>query len=91
MADSFGLCKSCSFVSQNIAHGQLLRPLYPGQLHTIRHNLWNAILVLDLSQGTALETVANAFSTMIQRGVPIRFGLVPMFDPEVDDIGRSPF
>lgn len=46
--------------------------------------------MLDLSQGTALETVSNAVSTMIQRGVPVRFGLVPMYDPEVDDTGESP-
>lgn len=66
-----------------------MRPLYPGQLHTTRQNLWNVVLVLDLSLGTALETVANAFSTMIQRGVPIRFGLVPMFEAEVDDTGKA--
>ena len=70
------------------ADRQLLRPLYPGQLHTIKQNLWNVVLVLDLSQGIAIETVANALSTMIQRGVPIRFGLVPMFDPEVNDVGK---
>jgi UDP-glucose:glycoprotein glucosyltransferase len=66
-----------------------MRPLYPGQLHAIRLNMWNVILVLDLSQAVALETITSAVATMIQRGVPIRFGIVPMFNPEVDDLGES--
>lgn len=66
-----------------------MRPLYPGQLHTLRLNIWHVVLVLDLSQGTALETAANAIGTMIQRGLPLRFGIVPMYDSGTDDMGES--
>lgn len=65
-----------------------MRPLYPGQLHTIRLNMWNVILVLDLSQAISLETISSTVATMIQRGVPIHFGVVPMFDPKVNDLGK---
>lgn len=63
-----------------------MRPLYPGQLHTLRQNLYNIVLVLDLAQAMSLDTITSAVATMIQRGVPIRFGVVPMFNPAKDDL-----
>jgi hypothetical protein len=68
---------------------QFLRPTYPGQLHTIRKNTWNVILVLDLSLATSLETITQQIAHMIQRGIPLRFGVLPMFDPIANDIGTS--
>ncbi|WVR05054.1 hypothetical protein IAU60_002066 [Kwoniella sp. DSM 27419] len=66
-----------------------MRQLYPGQFHTIRSNTWNLIFVLDLAQVSSLEIVASSISPMIQRGLPIRFGIVPMFQPGSDDISAK--
>lgn len=63
-----------------------LRPLYPGQFHTIRHNLWNLVLVLDMASISSLENIAGSISTMVQRGLPFRFGIVPMYTPGKEDI-----
>jgi UDP-glucose:glycoprotein glucosyltransferase len=65
---------------------QYLRPTYPGQLHTVRKNTWNVIMVFDLSLSTSLEVVTQQVAQMVQRGIPLRFGVVPMFDSEVNDI-----
>ncbi len=69
---------------------QYLRPIYPGQFHTIRRNTWNVVLVLDLALAPSLESIADAVSTMIQRGVPIKFGVVPMWTAGEDDMCRYP-
>jgi UDP-glucose:glycoprotein glucosyltransferase len=42
--------------------------------------------VLDLALVPSLDTIVNSMSTMIQRGVPIRFGIVPMYSSEDDEI-----
>ena len=60
-----------------------LRPTYPGQLHTIRRNTWNLVFVLDLTSTFSLETIALHFTNMIQRGLPLRFGVAPMVDDEL--------
>lgn len=70
--------------------GQYLRPLYPGQLHTIRHNTWNLVFVLDLSSAPSLDVIASSITTMIQRGLPLRFGIVPMITEEDDDLCEFP-
>lgn len=57
-----------------------LRPLYPGQLHMIRRNTWNVVLVLDLSTSHGIEAVASTANQIISRTVPVRIGLVPLFD-----------
>ena len=43
-------------------------------------------MVLDLSLSTSLEVVTQQVAHMIQRGIPIRFGVIPLFDPETNDI-----
>jgi UDP-glucose:glycoprotein glucosyltransferase len=60
--------------------------MYPGQLHNIRRNTWNLVHVMDLSLASSLETITGQISVMIQRNIPIRFGIVPMFDEGKDDI-----
>ncbi|KAK6902778.1 hypothetical protein I203_108037 [Kwoniella mangroviensis CBS 8507] len=69
--------------------GGFLRQLYPGQFHTVRKNTWNLIFVLDLAQVSSLDIIANSISPMIQRGLPIRFGVVPMFESGKDDISAQ--
>lgn len=54
----------------------LMRGLYPGQLHSIARNLYNVIIVTDLSSRRGLELVSGEVSMFIRRGIPIRFGIV---------------
>ncbi|KJE01643.1 UDP-glucose:glycoprotein glucosyltransferase [Cryptococcus gattii NT-10] len=64
-----------------------MRPVYPGQFHTVRRNTFNLIFALDLSRISSLELIVHSISNMIQRGLPIRFGIVPVFEPgQQDDI-----
>ncbi|KAL7422173.1 killer toxin resistant protein [Cryptotrichosporon argae] len=71
------------------AHVQgYLRPLYPGQLHNVRRNTWNVVLVLDLAQASSLDTIAGQVHYLIQRGVPLHLGVVPMFGDD-DDLSRK--
>jgi UDP-glucose:glycoprotein glucosyltransferase len=62
-----------------------MRPLYPGQLHLIRRNTWNVILVLDLGSSRGIEVVASQASAMIMRNVPIHIGIVPSFKDKNSD------
>ncbi|KAJ7485860.1 glycosyltransferase family 24 protein [Mycena latifolia] len=62
-------------------HG-LLRPLYPGQFHNIKRNLYNVVLVLDLSQPSSVQTITGAVASIIGRGFPFRFGVVPAAQSE---------
>ncbi|EIW69539.1 hypothetical protein TREMEDRAFT_44060 [Tremella mesenterica DSM 1558] len=66
-----------------------LRPLYPGQFHSIRRNTFNLVFVLDLASVPSLDIIAASISGMIQRGVPVRFGIVPMVSPEQEDISMQ--
>ncbi|CAO1632552.1 unnamed protein product [Sympodiomycopsis kandeliae] len=54
----------------------LLRPTYPGQFPQIARNIFNVILVLDLSDHDSCEFLANDLWPLIKR-VPLRWGLVP--------------
>jgi len=56
---------------------QLMRPMFPGQFPPVRRNLFNIILVLDLSQPSSLYLLGGTVSNIIERGIPFRFGLVP--------------
>ncbi|KAF7297231.1 hypothetical protein MIND_00956200 [Mycena indigotica] len=61
-------------------HG-LLRPLYPGQFHSLKLNLFNIVLVLDLSESSTLDMLTS-ISNIINRGLPFRFGVVPLTETE---------
>jgi UDP-glucose:glycoprotein glucosyltransferase len=65
-----------------ISVSQLLRPVYPGPFHTIKRNLHNTVLLLDLSQRASLTWITGPISTIIQRGFPFRFGVVPLVETE---------
>ncbi|KAF8633145.1 hypothetical protein AX17_004646 [Amanita inopinata Kibby_2008] len=58
----------------------LMRPMYPGQFPAIRRNLFNIVLVLDLSRPSSLQFLAGTMRNIIERGLPFRFGLVPAVD-----------
>ncbi|KAF7307809.1 hypothetical protein MKEN_01141000 [Mycena kentingensis (nom. inval.)] len=59
----------------------LLRPLYPGQFHNVKLNLFNVVLVLDLSQPTSLNMLSMV-ANIINRNFPFRFGVVPLSETE---------
>jgi UDP-glucose:glycoprotein glucosyltransferase len=61
---------------------QLLRPMYPGQFPSVRHNLFNIVLVVDFSHSSTLQFVAGSLSSIIYRGFPFRFGIVPIAENE---------
>ncbi|KZT37012.1 glycosyltransferase family 24 protein [Sistotremastrum suecicum HHB10207 ss-3] len=60
----------------------ILRPLYPGQFHQVARNIYNSILVLDLSKKDNLEFIGGPISNIIARGFPYRFGVVPSVETE---------
>lgn len=59
-----------------------MRGLYPGQFHTIRRNLNNIVLVLDLSSPASVHFITVPVPTFINRSLPFRFGVVPMVEVE---------
>lgn len=61
---------------------QLLRPLYPGQFPSIKANVFNVVLVLDLSKTNSVNFVAGAMANILERNFPFRFGLVPIVETE---------
>lgn len=58
-----------------------MRPLYPGQFHTIRRNAHTVILQADLTSAKDRELISN-FAMFVQRGLPLRWGVVPSVDTE---------
>ncbi|CAG8523322.1 6133_t:CDS:10, partial [Paraglomus occultum] len=62
----------------------LLRPVYPGTLRQIRKNLFSILYVVDLAsvEGLTLVEEENMF---IMRGIPLRFGLVPLVGDKQSD------
>lgn len=56
--------------------------MYPGQLPSVKINLFNVILVLDLSQSSSISFIASAVSPIINRGFPFHFGVVPIIETE---------
>ena len=59
-----------------------MRPMYPGAMPSVRLNLFNVVLVLDLSRIQALNLLVGPMSTIIDRNIPLRFGLVPSTESE---------
>jgi UDP-glucose:glycoprotein glucosyltransferase len=64
-----------------------LKPTYPGQLRTIRKNIFNILFAMDLSKPKSISSISNAVQDMIQKGYPIRFGLVPTLGSNKEDPG----
>jgi UDP-glucose:glycoprotein glucosyltransferase len=59
--------------------------MYPGQFPNIKLNLFNVVIVLDLSQTSALKLITGSISGIINRSFPIRFGVVPITETEEGD------
>ncbi|KAF1985410.1 glycosyltransferase family 24 protein [Aulographum hederae CBS 113979] len=56
----------------------LLQRTFPGQLPTVRRDIHNFILPMDFSDIKDVETTVENIQGFVKRGVPIRFGLVPI-------------
>src|SRR6266550_6293999 len=54
-----------------------MRPIFPGQFPSIKRNLFNIVLILDLLKPTSLHILGGTVSDIIDRGIPSHFGLVP--------------
>ena len=52
------------------------QPIYPGQMHRVRRNLLNFVLVVDLGSSDGLAAAAAAHA-LIQQNLPIRWGILP--------------
>lgn len=65
----------------------VLTPQRPGNFQPARKNLWNVVLVLDLSTRTGLHTISQTVTSVIRRGIPFRFGLVPLFNSDPSSPG----
>lgn len=56
--------------------------MYPGQMPSIKKNLFNIILLLDLTNIENLTFLGGTMSAIIERQYPIRFGLVPSVESD---------
>ncbi|KAF2687800.1 glycosyltransferase family 24 protein [Lentithecium fluviatile CBS 122367] len=55
----------------------LLQRAYPGQLPSVRRDIHNVIVPVDFTSKENVFSVVETISGLIQRGIPIRWGLVP--------------
>lgn len=56
--------------------------MFPGQFPNYRGNLFNVVIVADLSQTSSLHFLATTASAIIARGFPFRWGIVPLAETE---------
>ncbi|KAF8240109.1 hypothetical protein L208DRAFT_1374411 [Tricholoma matsutake] len=56
----------------------LLHQYYPSQLLSIKLNLFNIVLVLDLSHIESLHFIIGPMANIVGRGYPLRMGVVPL-------------
>lgn len=55
----------------------LLQRTFPGQLPSIRRNVHNAVIPIDLTDIKDVQLLVESLQTFVKRKVPIRFGIVP--------------
>ncbi|KAI0676218.1 glycosyltransferase family 24 protein [Trametes maxima] len=60
----------------------LLRQMYPGQFPSVRYNLFNVVLAVDLSDRASIEFLASAVGGLVARGLPFRWGVAPLVESE---------
>jgi UDP-glucose:glycoprotein glucosyltransferase len=51
--------------------------MYPGQLPSVRRDIHNAIVPIDFSHAPDVSSVIDTIMSLIKRGIPLRWGLVP--------------
>lgn len=61
---------------------QLLQRTYPGQLPTVRRDIQNVVIPLDLTDLKDIELLVESLQTFVKRTIPIQFGIVPSINSE---------
>lgn len=56
----------------------LMQRTYPGQIPSIRKDIFNMIVPVDLTKSEDLTLIAEQLHAFIKRLLPVRFGLVPL-------------
>ena len=57
--------------------GSFLQRTYPGQLPTVRRDVHNLVVSVDLAEMDDLELILDMLLNLVKRTVPVRIGLVP--------------
>ncbi|KAF3349751.1 hypothetical protein VD0002_g1513 [Verticillium dahliae] len=65
----------------------LLQRTYPGQLPSIRRNIFTLVVPVDLTSPEDVTVISNLF-TFVERRLPVRFGLVPL-TPSDDKVAQA--
>ena len=63
--------------------------MYPGQFPTLKLNLFNVVLAVDLSHLNSVDFIATTVHMLINRGLPFRWGVVPLVETEDGAHARS--
>ena len=58
--------------------GALLQRVFPGQLPSVRRDIHNLVMPVDLTDKKDIELVVETLQGFVQRKIPIRFGVVPV-------------
>ncbi|KAH9946426.1 glycosyltransferase family 24 protein [Epithele typhae] len=64
----------------------VLRQMYPGQFPSLKYNLWNAILAVDMSKLSSTHFISVTVQALINRGLAFHWGIVPLV--ETDEAAR---
>ncbi|KAI1340691.1 UDP-glucose:glycoprotein glucosyltransferase [Xylariaceae sp. FL0016] len=56
----------------------LMQRMYPGQLPSVRKDMFNLVVPVDFTDLEDLAVVVNQLQSFIKRLLPVRFGLVPL-------------
>jgi UDP-glucose:glycoprotein glucosyltransferase len=51
--------------------------MYPGQLPSVRRDIHNAIVPIDFTHAPDVSSVVDTIMSLVKRGIPLRWGLVP--------------
>jgi UDP-glucose:glycoprotein glucosyltransferase len=51
--------------------------MYPGQLPSVRRDIHNAIVPIDFTSAADVSSVIDTIMSLVKRGIPLRWGLVP--------------
>lgn len=74
--------KDARYANWNPSLSLLLRPVHQGQFQSLKRNLFNVVLAVDLSRLNTISFISGSVSTIINRQFPFRFGVVPIVDTE---------
>jgi UDP-glucose:glycoprotein glucosyltransferase len=68
----------CPNSKDKLTGSQLLQRTYPGQLPSVAKDIHNVIVPVDFTEAKDVLPVVETLQGFVKRGVPIRFGFVPL-------------